>query len=171
MEVPPADAFFSRRGFSAQLSEHHSLAVFANQSAPTNRSQNLPRRVRTRRFWPRRGPKPDQQFRQVPHTSSLKSLIFNCFLKNSGHRTPFLVVPPEFGLQSMGGGMVIRSRTAGRLNFSLPEVSFLNMPLQVIKHPLFAPIETHGANVEARCRKTTGKAAGTAALQSRYARR
>ncbi len=67
--------------------------------------------------------------------------------------------------------MIIVGGPTHRLNFSLPKVSFLNMTLQVIKHPLLAPIETHGANVEARGGKTTGKAAATAALQSLGANR
>jgi hypothetical protein len=127
--------------------------------------------IRARAFWPWGRPQSNQQFSQIPHASAPKSLNSSSFLKNRGDGTTLLVIPPQFALKTLGGCVVIKRSPAGRLNFSLPELSLIDMTLQVIEHALLAPVETHGANVQSRFRKTTGKAAGTAALQSRPAGR
>jgi hypothetical protein len=158
--------FFRRLITSAQLADHHALAIRQGRPDSISQLKIFTHRLLPWRFGPWRRPKSDQQLGQIAHAGSPKSLESNGFLENGSHRAALFVVAPEFGFEALSGGVIILGGATRRLNFSLPEVSFLHMSLQVIKHPLLAPVETHGANVEAYGRKTTGKASDTVALQS-----
>src|SRR3954471_16003939 len=119
-------------------------------------------------FGARLGPEPNQQFGEVFHAGALEPVMFRGLLERLGHRTAFLVVPPKLGFNACNRNMVVWRRFRERLQLRLPKVSLFSMPLQIIEHALFAPIQTHAANVRRASRKTTAKPALTKALQSNF---
>jgi hypothetical protein len=51
-----------------------------------------------------------------------------------------------------------------RLKLSLPVMSLFRVMLQIIKHPLLAPVQAHARNVQSTPTKTTAKATPMTAL-------
>lgn len=108
-------------------------------------------------LWLRLRPEAQEQLRQIFHARPTQTLQSSRLLERSRHGTPLFVIPPQLRLEAFYRNMLIQGSFRGTLKLSLPMVSLVWMPLQIIEHPLLAPVQAHFAQRAGRVWKNNCK--------------
>jgi len=103
--------------------------------------------LRRRLFGPRSDPESQKMLSQVLHARSSQTFPRHRVPEIPDHRTPLLVIMPQFRLQPVGRRMRLDQRRSDTLNLILPVMSLLGVPLDVIENALFRAVKAHAANL------------------------